>query len=43
MNGSMGTLMIIQNKPILAFQQALSLCIVVYGFITAVKVSRVVE
>jgi len=43
MNGSMGTLMIIQNKPILAFQQAVSLCIVVYGFITAVKVSRVEE
>ena len=41
MNGSMGTLMIIQNKPILAFQQAVSFCFVVYGFITATKNSRV--
>jgi len=40
MNGSMGTLMIIQNKPILAIQQAVSLCFVVYGFITAIRVSR---
>ncbi len=40
MNGSMGTLMIIQYKPILAFQQAVSLFFVVYGFITAIKVSR---
>jgi hypothetical protein len=40
MNGSMGTLMIIQNKPILTIQQAVSLCFVVYGFITAIKVSR---
>jgi hypothetical protein len=40
MNGSMGTLMILQNKPILAIQQAVSLCFVVYGFITALKVSR---
>ena len=40
MNASMGTLMVIQNKPILAFQQAVSLCFVVYGFITAIKVSR---
>jgi hypothetical protein len=40
MNGSMGTLMIIQNKPILAIQQTVSLCVVVYGFITAIKVSR---
>ena len=40
MNGSMGTLMVIQNKPILAFQQAVSLCFVVYGFITAIKMSR---
>ena len=41
MNGSMGTLMIIQNKPILALQQALSLCFVVYGLITAIKFSRI--
>jgi hypothetical protein len=40
MNGSMGTLMTIQNKPILAIQQAVSLCFVVYGFITAIRVSR---
>jgi|GEM_PF-6964096 len=41
MNGSMGTLMIIQNKPILAIQQAVSLCFVVYGFMTAIKVASV--
>ena len=40
MNGSMGTLMLIQNKPILAIQQAVSLCVVVYGFITAIRVKR---
>ena len=40
MNLSMGALMIIQNKPILAFQQAASLCFVVYGFTTAIKVGR---
>ena len=41
MNGSMGTLMIIQNKPILAIQQAVSLYFVVYGFMTAIKVASV--
>ena len=40
MNGSMGTLMIAQNKPILAIQQAVSLCFVIYGFITALRVSK---
>ena len=40
MNVSMGTLMLIQNKPILAFQQMVSLCFVVYGFKTAIKVNR---
>jgi len=40
MNLSMGALMFIQNKPILAFQQAASLCFVVYGFIAAMKVIR---
>ena len=37
MNGSMGSLMLIQNKPILAFQQGMSFCFVVYGFIAARK------
>ena len=37
MNGSMGTLMMIQNKPILAIQQVVSLCFVVYGFINVLK------
>lgn len=32
MNGSMGTLMAVQGKPILAIQQAASLCFVVSGF-----------
>lgn len=40
MNASMGTLMALQNKPILAFQQAVSLCFVVYGFKTAIKHKR---
>jgi hypothetical protein len=40
MNASMGTLMVIQTKPILAFQQTLSLCFVVYGFVTATKIKR---
>lgn len=35
MNGSMGSLMLLQHKPILAAQQGLSLCFVIYGFITA--------
>ena len=38
MNGSMGTLMLIQNKPILACQQVVSLCFVVYGFVAATKI-----
>jgi hypothetical protein len=33
MNGSMATLMYLQNKPLLAGQQLLSLCFVVYGYI----------
>jgi len=41
MNGSMGTLMIIQDKPILAFQQAVSFCFVVYGFLSATKIIRI--
>ena len=40
MNGSMGTLMLIQNKPILAIQQAVSFCFVVYGFAIATKTDR---
>lgn len=37
MNGSMATLMFIQDKPILSMQQLCSLCFVVYGFIAAVR------
>ncbi len=33
MNACMGTLMAIQGKPILATQQAVSLCFVIHGFI----------
>ena len=40
MNGSMGALMFVQSNPILAFQQAVSLCFVVYGFKTAIKYKR---
>ncbi|MBN1958363.1 MAG: nicotinamide mononucleotide transporter [Desulfuromonadales bacterium] len=37
MNTSMGTLMLLQNKPILAFQQGVSLCFVIYGYLIATK------
>ncbi|WP_300675302.1 hypothetical protein [Desulfoluna sp.] len=37
MNASMGTLMIVQDKPILALQQVVSLCFVVYGFLSATR------
>ena len=40
MNGSMGALMIVQSNPILAFQPAVSLCFVVYGFKTVIKYKR---
>lgn len=40
MNGCMGTLMLIQNKPILAVQQSVSLCFVIYGFAIAVKTNQ---
>ncbi|MEE4242716.1 MAG: hypothetical protein V2I36_14710 [Desulfopila sp.] len=38
MNGSMATLMLIQNKPLLAIQQTVSLCFVIYGFMASRKV-----
>lgn len=37
MNGSMATLMFMQDKPILSVQQLCSLCFVIYGFILAIK------
>ncbi len=37
MNGSMGTLMLIQNKPILSIQQLVSLCFVIYSYWVAIK------
>ena len=37
MNASMGTLMLIQDKPILAIQQGISLCFVMYGFLSVLK------
>ena len=40
MNASMGTLMIIQHKPVLAIQQAVSLGFVIYGFVSATKTTR---
>jgi hypothetical protein len=40
MNGSMGTLMLIQGKPILAVQQLVSLCFVLYGFAAAVRANH---
>ena len=41
MNASMGTLMLIQNKPVLALQQAVSLCFVIYGYVSASKTDRI--
>jgi hypothetical protein len=35
MNGSMATLMLIQQKPLLSLQQVASLCFVIYGFIAS--------
>ena len=40
MNSSTATLMLIQNKPLLAIQQIISLCIVIYGFLVALRTSR---
>lgn len=37
MNACMGTLMLIQKKPILAFQQGVSLCFVIFGFLVATR------
>ncbi len=41
MNGSMGALMLFQGKPILALQQMLSLCFVIYGFVVASRTREV--
>jgi hypothetical protein len=40
MNGSMGSLMLIQKKPILAIQQVVSLCFVIYGFSVSIKTNH---
>jgi len=40
MNGSMASLMLIQNKPFLSVQQLISLCFVIYGFAIVRKTSR---
>lgn len=37
MNGSMATLMRIQEKPLLSAQQVISFCFVVYGFTVSIK------
>ena len=42
MNSSMASLMLLQHKPLLAGQQLVSLCFVVYGFTIAIKTSRAV-
>lgn len=41
MNVSMASLMLLQNKPLLSVQQLVSLCFVIYGFMIALKTSRV--
>jgi hypothetical protein len=40
MNVSMGTLMLIQHKPILSIQQFVSLCFVIYGYWVAIKIEK---
>lgn len=40
MNGSMATLMSMQGKPILAVQQLVSLCFVVYGYMASRRSGR---
>ena len=40
MNGSMASLMFIQNKPLLTVQQLISLCFVIYGFVVSLKSIR---
>ena len=40
MNGSMASLMLIQDKPLLSVQQLVSLCFVIYGFTIVLKTSR---
>jgi hypothetical protein len=40
MNISMASLMFLQNKPFLSFQQLISLCFVIYGFVRALEASR---
>jgi len=43
MNISMGILMTMQGKPLLAVQQSVSLCFVIYGFISSVTERSVSE
>ena len=40
MNGSMASLMLIQNKPFLSIQQVVSLCFVIYAFTIVLKTSK---
>lgn len=40
MNGSMGGLMLIQHKPLLAVQQLISLCFVIYGFAVSFRLTK---
>ena len=41
MNGSMATLMLLQQKPLLAIQQIVSLSFVIYGFIASRKIKTI--
>jgi len=40
MNGSMASLMLMQNKPLLTGQQIISLCFVIYGFAVSRQMAR---
>lgn len=40
MNGSMASLMLIQNKPLLSIQQLISLCFVIYGFAVSLRAKQ---
>jgi len=40
MNSSMAALMSLQHKPLLAMQQLVSLCFVIYGFRVALRLRK---
>jgi len=43
MNGSMASLMLLQQKPLLSIQQVISLCFVIYGFMASKKSRNILK